>query len=41
MKTDEEGWDDSKRDQYALLAMIGLGAGEIVGAMIFGRIQDS
>ena len=38
MKTDEEGWDSSKRDQFALLAMIGLGVGEIVGAIVYGKI---
>jgi hypothetical protein len=41
MKTDIEGWDESKRDKYALLAMVGLGAGEISGAIIFGKIGDS
>ena len=41
MKTDEEGWDSSKRDQFALLAMVGLGVGEIVGAMGFGKVQDN
>ena len=33
--------DSSKCDKYALLAMVGLGAGEIVGAMVFGRIGDN
>lgn len=38
MLTDAEGWSDSKRDKYALLAMVGLGAGEIVGGVFFGKI---
>lgn len=41
MKTDAEGWDEGKRDKFALLAMVGLGFGEISGAMIFGKIGDS
>ena len=36
--TMSDDWDPSKKDQYALLAMIGLGVGEIVGALVFGRI---
>ena len=31
-------WDTGKRDQFALLAMVGLGLGEIVGAILYGKI---
>ena len=41
MKTDAEGWSGAKRDQYACLASVGLGVGEIVGALVLGRIQDN
>ena len=37
MQTDIE---ESARDQLALLAMVGLGAGEIFGAILYGIIQD-
>ena len=40
MKSDDEGWSQSKRDQYALLAMAGLGVGEIIGSIVYGRIND-
>ena len=40
MKDGVDGWDEGKRDQYALLAMVGLGAGEIIGALGFARILD-
>lgn len=37
---DNRGWDPDKKNQYALLAMVGLGVGEILGAIVFGRIGD-
>ena len=38
MKTNDLGWEEKKRDKYALLALSGYGAGEIVGAILYGRI---
>ena len=37
----DEDWDDAKKNYMALMCMVGLGAGEIVGSIIFGRVQDS
>lgn len=33
---DNQGWDSDKTNQFCLLAMIGLGVGEIIGAQVFG-----
>ena len=33
-------WDSAKTNQFCLLAMVGLGIGEIVGAQSFGYVQD-
>ena len=33
-----EEWDDQKKNSTALLCMIGLGVGEIVGSLIFGYV---
>jgi len=33
-------WDDAKQTKFALLCMVFLGAGEIVGALVFGKVQD-
>ena len=37
---DSHGWSDQDKDSKALLCMLGLGAGEILGALVFGRIAD-
>ena len=36
----DDNWDPDKKNEFALLAMIGLGVGEILGAIVFGRIGD-
>ena len=33
-------WDSQEKDSKALLCMLGLGSGEIIGSLIMGRIQD-
>ena len=33
-----EEWDDQKKNSTALLCMIGLGVGEIFGALVFGLV---
>ena len=33
-----EEWDDQKKNSTALLCMVGLGVGEIVGSLIFGLV---
>lgn len=33
-------WNDDKRDQVCLFAMIGLGFGEIAGSLFYGFIED-
>ena len=33
-------WEVSHQSKYCLLALIGVGCGEIVGAMLLGKIQD-
>ena len=33
-------WEESHQSKYCLLALIGVGCGEIVGAMLLGKIQD-
>lgn len=38
--TMNQDWSDSKMNSQALLAMISLGIGEIIGALISGGIQD-
>ena len=40
MEHDSDGWDEAKRDQYALRAMVGLGVGEIIGALGCARFMD-
>ena len=37
---DRTSWDDQEKDSNALLVMIALGVGEIVGSMAFGHITD-
>jgi len=37
---DSHGWSKQDKDSKALLCMLGLGAGEILGALAFGRIAD-
>eukprot|EP00352_Strombidinopsis_acuminata_P002254 CAMPEP_0176393312 /NCGR_PEP_ID=MMETSP0126-20121128/41606_1 /TAXON_ID=141414 ORGANISM="Strombidinopsis acuminatum, Strain SPMC142" /NCGR_SAMPLE_ID=MMETSP0126 /ASSEMBLY_ACC=CAM_ASM_000229 /LENGTH=39 /DNA_ID= /DNA_START= /DNA_END= /DNA_ORIENTATION= len=37
-KTMNPDWDDSKVNAQALLAMVALGIGEIIGALISGGI---
>ena len=37
---DSHGWSDQSKDSKALLCMLGLGGGEILGALAFGRIAD-
>ena len=44
MMTDTMGerteWDSKEKTSYALLCMLGLGAGEILGALAWGKIID-
>jgi len=35
-----QDWSSAESNKYCLLAMIGLGVGEMGGAILFGRIQD-
>lgn len=37
---DTKHWEISHQSKYCLLALIGVGCGEIVGAMLLGKIQD-
>ena len=34
----EGSWNQSKRDKYGLLALVGIGVGEVAGAILYGRI---
>ena len=34
------GWNEEKQNKYCLLCMVGCGLGEIVGAILLGKIQD-
>ena len=36
-----EDWDEPKKNSIALLCMVGLGVGELVGSTIFARMQDT
>ena len=38
--TMDRDWDPDKKNKQSLLALIGLGLGEILGSMMMGRIQD-
>ena len=38
---DRSSWSDSDKTSNALLCMLGLGSGEIVGSVVFGRITDN
>ena len=40
-ETMEEDWDESEKNSMVLLCMTALGVGEIVGSIIFARLQDS
>lgn len=33
-------WDDAEKTSNALLCMLGLGAGEIIGSLVFGKVTD-
>jgi MFS family permease len=37
---DTQDWDSAQSNKFCLLAMIGLGVGEMGGAILFGKIQD-
>ena len=37
---DDKSWSDQDKTSNALFCMLGLGAGEIIGSLIFGRITD-
>lgn len=37
---DDSGWSDQEMISKALLCMLGLGTGEIIGSLAFGRITD-
>lgn len=37
---DDKPWSDSIKTSNALLCMLGLGTGEILGSVIFGRVTD-
>ena len=41
MEKTMDDWNEDKKNQQALLAMVGHGVGEIVGAIIFGRLGDN
>jgi predicted MFS family arabinose efflux permease len=36
----DKDWDQNHKTKMCLMAMIGLGVGEISGALFFGQIQD-
>ena len=38
--TEEPQWDDQEKTSNALLCMLGLGVGEILGSLAFGRVTD-
>lgn len=35
-----ESWTDDMKDKHSLLAMVGVGLGEIIGALAYGYIED-
>mmetsp|Transcript_28952 Transcript_28952/g.38587 ORF Transcript_28952/g.38587 Transcript_28952/m.38587 type:complete len:80 (+) Transcript_28952:788-1027(+) len=37
---DKKDWSDQDQTSNALLCMLGLGTGEIIGSIVFGRITD-
>ena len=39
-KTMDDSWPDDKKSKFSLLAMIGLGIGEIIGSLISGQVLD-
>lgn len=41
MKDSKPEWSDSDQTSNALLCMLGLGSGEIIGSLVFGRITDA
>lgn len=38
--SDRESWTDEDKTSNALLCMLGLGSGEIIGSIAFGRVTD-
>ena len=40
MEIDHKDWNDNKKLAMSLFAMIPLGVGEIIGALVFGKISD-
>jgi MFS family permease len=40
-ETTDPVWDGDKTNHYCLLALVGLGIGEVVGALLFGKIEDN
>lgn len=40
-ETKEPAWDSDKTNHYCLLALVGLGIGEVAGALVFGKIEDN
>ena len=40
-QTMNSDYDDAERSKLALLSMVGLGLGEIIGSLLFGKLQDT
>jgi predicted MFS family arabinose efflux permease len=40
MKIDYPDWNDNKKLSMSLFAMIPLGFGEIIGALLMGKVRD-
>lgn len=40
MKINYPDWDDNKKIEYSLLAMVPLGLGEVIGGFIHGYVSD-
>lgn len=40
VKPSQKSWDEDTRTSKAILTMVGLGIGEILGALIFGKATD-
>ena len=34
-------WSDETKSKHCLLSLVGLGVGEIIGALIYGYVQDN
>jgi hypothetical protein len=41
MVNDHDDWNENKKLSMSLFAMIPMGAGEIIGALLQGKVSDS